>query len=91
MTNSHLKRLEFILRHDGKSWIASHAGVEFFGSSLEEVDKNISLYLSSTDKNEDSISVCMRFDMTSLPRWLHQYSSHYFNRTVKYTNKSDKI
>jgi len=38
--------------------------------------------------SEAPVDVLIKFDMTALPRWLHQYQSHYCNYTLHVARRS---
>ena len=77
--------LEIILSHDGENWIAGDNGSQLRGPTLEDLDRALIRYLKKGRMFKDHVKVFMRFDMTSIPRWMHQYSGHYFNRTVTFS------
>ena len=81
--------LEIILSHDGKDWVACDKDVELRGQTLEEIDGILFSTLKKDRGLTGNVKICMRFDMTTLPRWLHQYSAHYFNRTVTFSLPAD--
>lgn len=73
-----------IVRHNGKEWIAGGDGLEVRGRTWEELDRRLRDRLNERGafRDAEAVRVCMRFDMDGLPRRLHQYSGHYFNRIV---------
>jgi hypothetical protein len=81
--------IEIILSHDGKYWIARDRDFELRGQTLVEIDRFLFSELKNQRGLTGNIKVCMRFDMTALPRRLHQYSAHYFNRIVSFSLPAD--
>jgi len=76
-------QLELTLSHDGYSWITDGLNSQLEGENLHRLEDNITNAINIDPRftNNESIDVTLRFDMNNLPRWLHQYQSHYFNYT----------
>jgi len=76
-------QLELTLSHDGYSWITDGLSSQLSGKDLHRLEDNIikAINIDSQFTNNESIDVILRFDMNNLPKWLHQYQSHYFNYT----------
>ena len=75
--------LELTLSHDGHRWITDVLNNQLCGKDLNALDDLISAAIQNDcqfDK-DNSVKVQLRFDMDTIPRWLHQYHSHYFNYT----------
>ena len=93
MTNSlnvsPVDSMEIILSHDGADWVTNDNESQLRGRTLDDIDRVLLRYLKETKIFKDHVKVCMRFDMSALPRWLHQYSGHYFNRTVTFLLPAD--
>ena len=80
--------LELTLTHDGYNWIASHKLFECAAETIEEIDQQIiSIIRNTTEfKDQKSVEVFMGFDYDTIPIWLRQYHTHYFNRILKINN-----
>tara|TARA_B100000427_G_C15481350_1_gene583144 strand:+ start:180 stop:455 length:276 start_codon:yes stop_codon:yes gene_type:complete len=78
------REIELMVSHDGKQWFAKNNSVEFKATELFELEGKIEqAFRQSLKKNEQSqLKVFLRFDFNNFPKWLHQYHSHYFNRTL---------
>jgi hypothetical protein len=75
--------LELVLRHDGERWIARDDSLEATGRTLAELDDSLAGALRERDEFAGSrITVFMCFDFATIPTWIRQYASHYFNRYV---------
>jgi len=76
--------LELTLRHDGRYWQARGADRVLRAAELAELDRELLQLLRSSGRYRagQRVTVHMGFDRDTLPRWLHQYAAHYFNRTV---------
>lgn len=76
--------LEAIIRHDGRVWTVDAAGLSVSGLTLPELDRTLAAALRRAGRFAPGarVRVFMGFDHESLPRWLWQYASHYFNRSV---------
>ncbi len=79
--------MDMIVGHDGNEWVATGEGVEARGRGWEELDTALRRRLVEQGvlSENNPVRVCMRFDMDGLPRRLHQYGSHYFNRIVRFS------
>ena len=80
--------LEITITHDGYNWIASHQLFECTAETLEEIDQQIISIIRNTIqfKDQQFVEVFMGFDYDTIPTWLRQYHTHYFNRILKITN-----
>jgi len=79
--------LELILVHDGERWIAREgaheAALVSAGRTLPELDRNLAAELRRRGHFAGAcVTVFMGFDFATIPTWLRQYASHYFNRYV---------
>ena len=76
--------IEFILEHDGKSWVCHNDTLTVRGETILQLDQAIQLALKKSKKYQSGsqILVFMGFDFDTIPTWLRQYHSHYFNRSV---------
>ena len=72
------------LVHDGKFWIARNDTIEARGCTLHELDENLAhaLRRGGDFPNATRITVFMGFDYDTIPTWLRQYHTHYFNRYI---------
>jgi hypothetical protein len=76
--------LDFRIVHDGSFWIAENESLAARGQTLEELDRELLIAIRKSRRIEDGeqLQIRMTFDGSSLPEWVRQYSSHYFNRIV---------
>ncbi len=76
--------LELRLTHDGRVWIAGNGDWQAQGASLGELDSEVRRLLrdSGTFARGRRVVVFMGFDFETIPTWLRQYHTHYFNRYV---------
>jgi len=79
--------MDMVVGHNGKEWVATGGGVVARGYNWEELDRTLQQRLAEQGMLSEGnpIQVRMCFDMDSLPRRLHQYSGHYFNRIVRFS------
>ena len=70
---------ELVLSFDRDCWRASGDGVDVVHPELRGLETLIEARLAG----EAPLDVHLKFDMTSLPRWLHQYQGHYCNYTLR--------
>jgi len=75
--------LELTLSHDGHNWVTDDMSRKLCGNDLHHLEDQISNAINTDPRftDNESIDVTLLFDMDRLPRWLHQYQSHYFNYT----------
>ena len=80
--------LEITLAHDGRNWVARHPLFECAAETLKEIDQQItSIVCNSAEfKEHRSVQVFMGFDYDTIPTWLRQYHTHYFNRILNINN-----
>lgn len=76
--------LEFRLTHDGRFWKAEHQELEAHGTTLQALDLSLAKALRKRTPwgSGESVQVRMTFDSSTIPQWIRQYASHYFNRIV---------
>jgi hypothetical protein len=79
--------LDFRIVHDGSLWVAENGSLAARGRTLEELDRELLSAIRKNRRIEDGeqLQIRMTFDGSSLPEWIRQYSSHYFNRVVTVT------
>lgn len=75
--------IELVLEHDGDDWLVHGHGIEARGATLTALDRALAGSLAHADLPADPLIVHMRFNRRSLPHWVRQYTSHYFNRTIR--------
>jgi len=77
--------MEFVIRHDGQNWIAEHGSFRIIDSTLDGVDAKIGDLLRSNGivVQGQSLRVFIRYDISTIPAWIRQYSQHYFNRIIQ--------
>lgn len=71
------KTLVLKFEHDG--WRACGDGVDVVHRELRGLEALLEARLAG----ETPLDVELTFDMASLPRWLHQYHSHYMNYRLR--------
>ena len=71
-----MSECELVLSYEQSCWWARGAGVDVTHTELEGLEALIEKQLAAEHAPRD---VHLRFDMTALPRWLHQYHGHYCN------------
>ena len=72
--------INLVITHNGEEWIAENEGNVFIGKTLNELDDHIKQKLLKTGYKK--VIVNMFFDSQTIPAWIRQYASHYFNRTI---------
>jgi hypothetical protein len=75
---------ELVLSFERGSWRARGDGVDAVHRELRGLEALIERELAS----EAPVDVLLQFDMTALPRWLHQYHGHYCNYTLHVPRRS---
>ncbi len=80
-------QLEFKLSHDGDRWIGRNGDLVVSGETMQLLDNDICrvLQLSGQFPRGTRVRVFLGFDFDTIPTWLRQYHSHYFNRLVTVT------
>jgi len=71
-----MSECELVLSYEQNRWRACGAGVDVAHAELEGLETLIEKQLAA---EHVPLAVHLRFDMTALPRWLHQYHGHYCN------------
>ena len=75
--------MDMVIVHDGEKWIASNEDLVVEGRTLPELDACLARALRQTGRYSGSkVTVFMGFDFNTIPSWIRQYRSHYFNRYV---------
>ncbi len=76
--------IEVKLTHDGQYWLGHWENLLAKGENLDELDENLVFHLQNSGKfpKGSKIEVFMGFDFDTIPTWLRQYHTHYFNRYV---------
>ena len=83
--------VEMVIVHDGKQWLAGNDDVNASGRTLRELDANVADALRVRGGFEKSpITVFMGFDFNTIPTWMRQYASHYFNRVIRIDVRGDQ-
>ena len=77
--------MEFIVTHDGKNWVAKNDALHVEALTLEELDNELKKRLKAEGYLEKGrkLDIFMAFDNSTIPKWMRQYSQHYFNRIVR--------
>lgn len=71
---------ELVLSYDLSRWRVRGDGVDLAHRELRGLEALIETQLAN---DVASVEVSLIFDLTSLPRWLHQYHGHYCNYTLR--------
>lgn len=76
--------VELSLAHDGKQWVVHNGSLRAKGEQWEALDEDLkrALRASGAFTAGDRVTVFMGFDFDTIPTWLRQYHTHYFNRFV---------
>jgi hypothetical protein len=77
-----MRELELTFERD--CWRAHGEGVDVVHRELRGLETLIEAGLA----NEAPVDVLLKFDMSALPRWLHQYQGHYCNYTLRVARRS---
>jgi hypothetical protein len=82
--------IELIVTHDGKNWIARNDVLYAEAPTLEKLDNELKKLLKEEGYLEQGkkLDIFMAFDNSAIPRWMHQYSAHYFNRIIQVKDES---
>ena len=78
--------LEMVLTHDGRDWVSRNdeQGIRVKGETLGALDAALMAALAARPEYAGrKVCVAMRFDNATIPTWIRQYASHYFNRLVE--------
>jgi len=76
--------IDMVIIHDGEKWIARNDALEAVGRTLPELDADLTRNLRRLGGYEGrSLTVFMGFDFSTIPTWIRQYASHYFNRVIR--------
>jgi len=78
--------LEMVLTHDGRHWVSRNEdlGIQVKGETLGALDAALMAALAARPGYAGrKVRVAMRFDNATIPTWIRQYASHYFNRLVE--------
>jgi protein associated with RNAse G/E len=73
--------VELVITHDGKRWVARNDAITASAETLPELDANVAEALREQG-NFGKVTVFMGFKFSTIPTWIRQYASHYFNRYV---------
>ena len=76
--------LTLVLEFVRGRWHAAGDGVDVAHGDLRGLETLIEARLAG----QAPVDVHLRFDMASLPRWLHQYHAHYCNYTLHVCRRS---
>ena len=77
--------IELTISHDGKNWIAKNDLLCAQAPTLEKLDNELRKVVKEKGYLEPGkrLDLFMAFDNSTIPRWIRQYSQHYFNRIVQ--------
>ncbi len=73
--------VELVITHEGKRWVVRNDAITASGETLSELDANVAEVLREQG-NFGKVTVFMGFKFSTIPTWIRQYASHYFNRYV---------
>ena len=76
---------ELVLSYERGRWYARGDGVDLVHAELRGLEALIEAHVAS---DAAPVEVRLDFDMTALPRWLHQYHGHYCNYTLRVPARS---
>ena len=68
-----------VLSYESSRWRARGDGVDLEHRELRGLEALIGAEIAS---DRTPVEVRLEFDMSALPRWLHQYHGHYCNYTL---------
>jgi hypothetical protein len=71
---------EVVLSYERSRWHARGDGFDLVHAELRGLE---SLIVALVASEAAPVEVRLEFDMSSLPRWLHQYHGHYCNYTLR--------
>jgi hypothetical protein len=74
-----MSALSLVLTFERGRWRARGSGVDVVHPELRGLEDEIEERLG----REAPVDVHFEFDMAALPRWLHQYQTHYLNYTLR--------
>jgi hypothetical protein len=76
--------IELRLFHDGNHWVVQNDSLKASGETFRDLDEDLKHKVIDTGAFSAgaSIKVFMGFDFDTIPTWLRQYHTHYFNRLV---------
>ena len=86
--------LEVVLTHDGRKWAGRNdaLGILVRGETLGALDTALMAALAARpDYAGRKVCVAMRFDNATIPTWIRQYASHYFNRLVELDLRAGRV
>jgi hypothetical protein len=72
-------KAELALTYARGRWRARGHGIDLEHAELRGLEALVEQSLAGAGVREAAI----RFDMSSLPRWMHQHQAHYFNYTLR--------
>jgi hypothetical protein len=77
-------RIECVITHDGKNWIAANELFSLCAPSLEELDGKVRNLVREKGmvRPGEKAEVFMAFNNSAIPAWIRPYAQHYFNRIV---------
>jgi hypothetical protein len=75
-----MRAQELVLSYEKSRWRACGAGLQLEHDELRGLEALIGERLAA---DQACVEVRLVFDLTSLPRWLHQYHGHYCNYTLR--------
>jgi len=72
---------EIILSFDGEQWIVNLEDQRFISGELRELENRIIEFIRKKPcyANREFVRVWVGFDYDTIPDWLRQYHTHYFN------------
>ncbi len=76
-----MTRYEVVLRYEGDQWIARYGSLEWRASDRGQLEAQVVDYFRA--RYVTPFRIYMHFDMQSIPRWFHQYQTHYFNQIIE--------
>ena len=71
---------DLVITRCGEEWAARNDDISATGRTIDELDERIKNRLAELGHGKAVVN--MFFDSLSLPVWMRQYASHYFNRSI---------
>ncbi len=72
--------IDLVITWSDEEWVAKNDDISASGRTLDELDERIKGQLAKMGHRKAIVN--MFFDSLTIPVWIRQYASHYFNRTL---------
>ena len=77
-----MRHLEALIGFSGALWTARLDGHRFEAPEWDLLQEQLIRHCRQTCPGQ-SLRIGLRFDMRQIPRWFHQYQTHYFNEIIE--------